>query len=69
MMARVGTTITFTNNLVGQMTLVGMSGFTGTFGGMMMNMGGDYQYTFNTPGVYVVAVSGQSIQCVITVVA
>jgi len=69
MMARVGTTITFTNNMAGQMTLVGKSGFTGYFGGMMMQMNGTYQYTFTNPGVYVVSVSGQNIQCTITVVS
>jgi plastocyanin len=70
MTARVGTTVTFANNMGGPMTLVGTSGFMmGSFGGMMMQMGGSYPYTFNTPGVYVVSVSGQSIRCTITVVS
>jgi plastocyanin len=69
MTARVGTTVTFTNNMGGPMTLVGNSGFMmGSFGGMMMQMGGAYQYTFNSPGTYVVGVSGQGIRCTITVV-
>jgi plastocyanin len=70
MVARTGTTVTFVNNMTGQMTLVGNSGFMmGSFGGMMMQMGGSYQYTFNTPGTYVVGVSGQNIRCTITVVS
>jgi VCBS repeat-containing protein len=70
MVARAGTTVTFTNNMAGQMTLVGKSGFMmGSFGGMATMMGGSYQYTFNSPGTYVVAVSGQNIQCTITVIS
>jgi plastocyanin len=68
MMARVGTTITFNNNMGSAMSLMGKSGFSGPFGGMMMQMGGNYPFTFNTPGTYVVAVSGQNLQCTITIV-
>jgi plastocyanin len=69
MTARAGTTVTFTNNMGGPMTLVGGSGFMmGSFGGMMMQMGGAYQYTFSSSGTYVVGVSGQNILCTITVV-
>jgi plastocyanin len=69
MTARVGTTVTF-NNTMGPLTLVGNSGFTmGSFGGMMMQTGGSYQYTFSSPGVYVVSASGQSFICTITVVS
>jgi plastocyanin len=69
MTARVGTTINF-YNMMGPLTLVGTSGFTmGSFGGMMMQTGGGYQYTFNSPGTYVVSASGQSFICTITVVS
>jgi plastocyanin len=69
MTARVGTTVTFNNNM-GPITLVGNSGFmAGSFGGMMMQTGGSYQYTFSSPGVYVVSASGQSFICTITVIS
>ena len=69
MTARVGTAVTFNNNM-GPITLVGNSGFmAGSFGGMMMQTGGSYQYTFSSPGVYVVSASGQSFICTITVIS
>jgi plastocyanin len=69
MTARVGTTVNF-YNMMGQVTLVGKSGFMmGSFSGMMMQTGTGFQYTFNTPGTYVVGVSGQNFQCTIKVVS
>ena len=69
MTARVGTTVNF-YNMMGPITLVGSSGFMmGSFGGMMMQTGGGYQYTFNSPGVYVISASGQNFQCTITVIS
>jgi plastocyanin len=69
MTARVGTTVNF-YNMMGPITLVGTSGFAmGPFGGMMMQTGGGYQYTFNSPGTYVVSASGQNFICTITVVS
>src|SRR5450759_4327691 len=63
MTARVGTTVNF-YNMMGPITLVGTSGFAmGPFGGMMMQTGGGYQYTFNSPGTYVVSASGQNFIC------
>jgi len=69
MTARVGTTVNF-YNMMGPLTLVGNSGFMmGAFGGMMMQTGGSYQYTFNSPGSYVVSATGQSYICTITIVS
>ena len=69
MTARAGTTVTF-NNKMGPLTIIGNSGFMmGTFGGMMMQTGGTYQYTFSSPGVYVISAEGQSFVCTITVIA
>jgi hypothetical protein len=67
-MLRAGATIIFTNNMATPMTLVGGSGFTGDFGGTMIQKNGSCQYAFPLTGTYVVSVSGQSLLCKIVVV-
>ena len=66
--AKVGTKITFNNNLEGECTLVGKSGFTGDFGGLM-GKGGSYAYTFTAPGTYVIGTMEEPSLLTLTVVA